>query len=129
MKAGCYNLVERDKYPEFEARMSIVQFLRKLKEEARLPRELTVLGFDTLLYGCEEDGRDDLMRRIRRILMAAASQLFRQNPTIQFVLEGKIERALAIEIKLRDQYIELTPIFGNRLEQEDVDWIWAPFNL
>ena len=77
----------------------------------------------------EEDDRDDLMRRIRQILMAAADQLFRQNPTIQFVLAGEIERALAIEIKLRDQYIELTPIFGNRLKQEDVDWVWAPFNL
>lgn len=125
LNAG-YNISEREsieegKYERFEE-MSVLQFLRKVKRRESIPSKITILGLDLLLL---EEGMD---RYVRKVLSNASDHFFRRNPVIQFIVE---ELVMNLEPKVRvdNKEVRLTPIFGNRLTQEDVDWYYSPFNI
>jgi len=123
-----YNLVERkaigEKYEDFEERISIIQFLRKIKRGEDIPKKVTVTGLDILLLQNEKTSR-----YIRKILSNATSYLFKRNPIIMFTVEERLVMDREQKIRYMDKEIRLNPLFGNRLTQKDLDWLHSPFNI
>ncbi len=126
-----FNIMEKKEYSNqvFKERMSIVEFLRQVYREEKLPLNLAVFGIESLLYYSEEP--DKISRKIRNLLQDAANFLVRGNYIIQIVVEGKIEIVETSEkprINYKDKQILLYPIFG-RVKQVDLKHFIAPLNL
>ena len=125
------NIMEKKEYSNqiFKDRMSIVEFLRRVYREEKLPLNLSVFGVENLLYYSEEP--EKISREIRNLLQDAANFLVRGNYIIQIVVEGKIEIVESSErprINYKDKQILLYPIFG-RVKQVDLKHFIAPLNL
>ena len=130
MKIG-FNILERREYKSqiFNNKISIIEFLRKLKREEKLPLNFAVFGIDNLIYNSETP--EKLSREIRNLLQDAANFLVRGNYIIQIVIEGEIEIVESSErprINYKDKQILLYPIFG-RVKQVDLKHFIAPLNL
>jgi hypothetical protein len=129
MEIGAYNIVERSPArPLYTARVSIVQFLR-LTQRGEMPpaREITVTGLDALLASVPSSEQTQVVRLIRDTLQDVANDFAVRRQTVQFVVQGRIDRGRFFELKQSDgQYINLSAIFGARLEQKANDWLVAP---
>ena len=126
-----FNILEKKEYSNqiFKDRMSIVEFLRQVYREEKLPLNLAVFGIDNLLYYSEEP--EKISRKIRNLLQDAANFLVRGNYIIQIVVDGEIEIVESSErprINYKDKQILLYPIFG-RVKQVDLKHFIAPLNL
>ncbi|RLB02120.1 MAG: hypothetical protein DRG59_13145 [Deltaproteobacteria bacterium] len=126
-----FNIIERKEYSDriFKDRMSMVEFLRQVYREEKLPLNLAVFGIESLLYYSEEP--EKISRKIRNLLQDAASLLVRGNYIIQIVVEGKIEIVESSErpiINYKNASFLLYPIFG-RVKQVDFKHFIAPLNL
>ena len=126
-----FNIIERNEYQDqiFRDRMSIVEFLRLVQREEKLPLNFAVFGIENLLYYSEEP--EKISTKIRNLLQDAANFLVRGNYIIQIVVEGKIEIVESSErprINYKDKQILLYPIFG-RVRQLDLKHFIAQLNL
>jgi len=126
-----FNIIEKREYPDqiFKDRMSIVEFLRQVYREEKLPRDFAVFGIESLLYYSKEP--EEISVKIRNLLQDAANFLVRGNYIIQIVIEGKIEIIESSEkprINYKDKQMLLYPIFG-RVKQVDLKHFIAPLNL
>ena len=126
-----FNIMEKKEYSNqiFKERMSIVEFLRQVYREEKLPLNLAVFGVESLLYYSEEP--EKISRKIRNLLQDAANFLVRGNYIIQIVVDGEIEIVESSErprINYKDKQILLYPIFG-RVKQVDLKHFIAPLNL
>ena len=126
-----FNIIEKNEYSNeiFKDKMSIVEFLKKVQREEKLPLNLAVFGIENLLYYSEEPER--ISRKIRNILQDAANFLTRGNYIIQIVVEGEIEIVESSErprINYKNKQFLLYPIFG-RVKQVDLKHFIAPLNL
>ncbi len=126
-----FNIMEKREYLTqiFKDRMSIVEFLRQVYKEEKLPLNLAVFGIESLLYYSEEP--KTISRKIRNLLQDAANFLVRGNYIIQIVVDGKIEIVESSErprINYKDKQILPYPIFG-RVKQVDLKHFIAPLNL
>ena len=126
-----FNVIEKKEYSNhiFKDRMSIVEFLRQVYREEKLPLNLSVFGIESLLYYSEEP--EKISRKIRNLLQDIANFLVRGNYIIQIVVDGKIEIVESSEkprINYKDKQIILYPIFG-RVKQVDLKHFIAPLNL
>jgi len=126
-----FNILEKREYPNqiFEDKMSIVEFLRQVYREGKLPLNLAVFGIESLLYYAEEP--EEISRKIRNLLQDVANFLVRGNYIIQIVIDGKIEIVESSErprINYKDKEILIYPIFG-RVKQVDLKHFIAPLNL
>jgi len=129
MEIGAYNIVEQSPArPLYPARLSIVKFLRLLQGGATLPaRAVTVTGLDALLASVPAAEQPKVARLIRDALQDAANELAPRRQTVQFVVKGRIDRGRFFELRQSDgQYVNLSAIFGARLEQKANDWLVAP---
>jgi hypothetical protein len=129
METGAYNIVERSPgrllYP---TRLSVVRFLRLIQRGEVLPaREVTVTGLEALLASVPAAEQPQVARLIRDALQDIANDFAARRQTVQFVVQGRIDRGRFFELKQSDgQYINLSAIFGARLEQKSNDWLVAP---
>ncbi len=126
-----FNIIEKKEYSNqiFKDKISIVEFLRQVQREEKLPLNFAVFGIDSLLYFCEEP--EKISRKIRDLLQDAANFLVRGNYIIQIVVEGKIEIVESSErpkINYKNKQFLLYPIFG-RVKQVDLKHFIAPLNL
>jgi len=126
-----FNIIEKKEYSNqiFKDRMSIVEFLRQVYREEKLPLNLSVFGIESLLYYSEEP--EKISRKIRNLLQDAANFLVRGNYIVQIVVDGKIEIVESSErprVNYKDKQILLYPIFG-RVKQVDLKHFIAPLNL
>jgi len=126
-----FNILEKKEYSNqiFKDRMSIVEFLRQVYREEKLPLNFAVFGIESLLYYSEEP--EKISRKIRNLLQDGANFLVRGNYIIQIVVDGKIEIVESSErprINYKDKQILLYPIFG-RVKQMDLKHFIAPLNL
>jgi hypothetical protein len=129
VRLGAYNIVERaGRYPAYTTVLSIVEFLRLVwREEPPRAREITVTGLDTLLASIPESEARQVARFIKETLQDAANLMANRQQTVQFVVEGRIDRGHFFEVRQRSgRYVNLSAIFGNRLQQEANDWLVAP---
>lgn len=126
-----FNILEKKEYLNqiFKDRMSIIEFLRQVYREEKLPLNLAVFGIENLLYYSEEP--EIISRKIRNLLQDAANFLVRGNYIIQIIVEGKIEIVESSErprVNYKEKQILLYPIFG-RVKQVDLKHFIAPLNL
>ena len=126
-----FNIMEKREYLNqiFKDRMSIVEFLRMVYREEKLPLNFSVFGIDNLLYYCEEP--EKISKEIRNLLQDAANFFVRGNYIIQIVVEGRIEIVESSErprINYKDKQFLLYSIFG-RVKQVDFKHFIAPLNL
>jgi hypothetical protein len=129
MEIGAYNIVEQSPTRSlYSARLSIIKFLRLLQSSAALPaREVTVTGLDALLASVSLAEQPKVARLIRDTLQDAANELAARRQTVQFVVKGRIDRGRFFELRQNDgKYVNLSAIFGARLEQKANDWLVAP---
>lgn len=128
-RAG-YNLVEREllgkQFPRYEEVMSIVEFLRKIKQASELPAKFIVSGLDYFLLYAED--RREAGRFLRETVREAGSFLLRYNPVVVFEVERIIQDAEP-RLVLDEQDLPLAPVFADRLTQADADYFYAPFAL
>jgi hypothetical protein len=129
METGAYNIVERSPArPLYPTQLSIVTFLR-LAWRGEMPpaREITVTGLDGLLASMPSDEQIQVARMIRDALQDIANDFAMRRQTVQFVVQGRLDRGRFFELKQSDgQYVNLSAIFGARLEQRANDWLVAP---
>jgi len=124
-----YNLIEIDKigkkYEDINEMMSIINFLRLLNENVNIPKKIKVLGLERFLT--IEDR--ELSKFVRNLLSQNASKLLQKNHIVLFSVS---HISLDTEPRLgrvEEKPIRLVPIFGNRLEQIDIGYFYAPFNI
>lgn len=124
-----FNIIETGNTEIFDEKLSIIEFLRKISKEERLPYNFAVTGLVTLLYYAED--REKMEKYIRTHLEDAANFLFAGNYIIQVVVEGDLYVVESYErprVRYRGEEILLYPIFG-RVKQLDVKHFLAPLNL
>ncbi|RLI08131.1 hypothetical protein DRO24_01775 [Candidatus Bathyarchaeota archaeon] len=126
-----FNIIEKREYPDkiFKERVSIIEFLRKVLKESKLPYNFAVFGLEALLYHAED--MDEISRYIRNLLQDKTNFLVRGNYIIQMAIDGKIEVVETYErprIKYKDKEFLIYPIFG-RVKQIDLKHFIAPLNL
>lgn len=125
MEVG-YNLVERkligEKFEEIKEKISIVEFLRRLKQKQLINQTIAIIGFEEILLTGEETAR-----YIRRILSNSVNQL--RTHIIQIIIDGSLIINTEPKIKVPTQEIRLTPIFGNRLTIKTVGYFHSPLNI
>lgn len=122
-----YNLVEEKligkEYEKIEKRISIIEFLRKLRNREPVNRVIAVVGFEDLLLTGEETAR-----YVRRILSESAPRL--RNHVIQFPIKGELILDREPKIRIgRGREIRLTPIFGVRLKVRAPGYFHSPPNI
>jgi hypothetical protein len=126
MEIGAYNIIEdTGTYARYGTQMSIVAFLRLAWREQPPPAsEITVTGLDTLIGSVPLSEQAQVMRFIHDTLQDIANLLAQRHQTVQFVLRGKIDKGQHFEVRQADgSYINLSALFGNRLEQKANDWL------
>ena len=124
-----FNIIERGDPEIFEDKLSITEFLRKIREEERLPYNFAVTGLDTLLYSAED--REETEKYIRTLLQDVANFLVAGNYIIQVVVEGDLYVVESYErprVRYKGEEILLYPVFG-RVKQIDIKHFLAPLNL
>lgn len=126
MEVGAYNIIEdTNAYPRYDTTMSIVAFLRLAWREQLPPTsEITVTGLDTLLSSVSQAQQSQAARLIHDTLQDSANLLANRRQIVQFVLKGKIDKGRLFEVRQPDgTYVNLSAIFGNRLQQKANDWL------
>ncbi|GAB6076776.1 hypothetical protein [Desulfurobacterium crinifex] len=126
-----FNILEKKecKNELFKDRMSIVEFLRQVYREKKLPRDFAVYGLEEMLYRSKNPDR--LSRKVWHLLTDAANFLTRNYYIIQIVIDGKIEIIEDSEkpvVNYKNKRFRLYPIFG-RVKQKDLKHFIAPLNL
>ena len=124
-----FNLIEKTNPEIFKEKMSIIEFLRKVRKEEKLPNNFAVTGLDTLLYYTKD--KEKVSKYIRNTLQDHANFLVRGNYIIQIVMEGTLHIVETYErprVKYKDQEFLIFTIFG-RVKQIDLKHFLAPLNL
>lgn len=130
MEVG-YNLIERKsvetgKYKLFEEKMSIIEFLRRVREKEDIPLDVTIIGFDQLLFSAED--REEISRYIRDLLIERINFLMNKNPCIQILVDGSLEQWQKPIIRLNNEDLDIYTIFG-KMERKDVNWFYTGINI
>ena len=124
-----FNIIEKTNHQIFEEKISIIEFLRKLRQEEKFSYNFAITGLDTLLYYAED--REKVSKYIREILQDHANFLVTGNYIIQVVIEGTLHVVESFErprVKYKEEEFLLYPIFG-RVKQIDLKHFLAPLNL
>jgi len=121
-----YNLVEAKllgkEYEEIKEKMSVIEFLRKLKNKEPINKAVAIIGFeDILLTG------DGTATYIRRMLTESASRL--RNHIIQIPIRGELLLDREPKIKAKSKEIRLTPIFGVKLIVKAPGYFYSPIYI
>lgn len=127
-----YNLIEDKEMPfKVEEEMGLVEFLRRLYRQQKLPKEFRILGFDKLLF----EARDhvETARLIRNMLAEASDYLHSLYPetVIWIPVDAKLEENGHPRMYHRRvrKVIDLPNVFGDRLERKRRYWFEAGFNI
>jgi hypothetical protein len=109
--------------------MSIIEILRKVLREEKLPYNNAVYGLEELLYQAEDLRK--ISRYISNLLQDAANFLVRGNYIIQIVIEGElfvVETYERPRVSYKNKEFLLYPIFG-KVKQIGFKHFIAPLNL
>jgi hypothetical protein len=124
-----FNIIEKTNPKIFQEKLSIIEFLRKIRKEEKLPFNFAVIGLDALLYYAED--REKISKYIRDMLQDHANFLTTGNYIIQIIIEGTlrvVESSERPRVQYKEEEFLLYPIFG-RVKQIDLKHFLAPLNL
>lgn len=124
-----YHIVSGDVVEErgqFEEQMSIVEFLRRIKQMDDIPYDVTVYGLDDYLVSSECP--QEACRYIHQLLRDRVNFLITRNPRILFIVDD-LEYWDTAVIPQGDDDIFLSDIFHGSLEHEGADWFSSRLNV
>lgn len=124
-----YHIISDDVFnelPKVEDQLSIVEFLRLVRESERLPMNVTVHGLDNMLTAADET--DAICDLIHDVLADGVNHLTREQPVIRFVV-NEVEYWDEPVIRCHDEHIPLTRIFSGGMTQEGADWFFCRLNV
>ncbi|MEM0011078.1 MAG: hypothetical protein QW424_01485 [Candidatus Bathyarchaeia archaeon] len=125
MEVG-YNIVEKSligkEFENIEEKISIIEFLRRLRRKQPVNRRIAVIGLEEALLTGEETAR-----YIRRILVDS-TYILRAN-IIQFQINGELILDKEPKIRYKSKEVSLTPIFGNRIKPKTIGYFYSPPNI
>jgi len=123
IKEGKYELVK-------EKPISIVEFLRRVKRKT-LPKEATIVGFESLFYYCKEGERKDLAIYVRKLLREIAELILQQGNVFQLIVEESLSKNKDFVLNYEKMKLRLNWIFGNRIEAVNtlLDWLYVAPNV
>lgn len=124
-----YHIVSDDiakEHGRFDDKLSIVEFLRLVRSNERIPLNVTVVGLDKLLFGADKpESACDL---VHDVLVDGVNHLTREQPVVQFVVDD-IEHWDEAVITHRGNRVRLSQIFYGGLTQEGADWYSSRLNV
>jgi len=113
--------------PEGFKRMSIVQFLRNIKNRKFCPENTAIIGLDLLLSTSEKS------REITKYIMTKlreGNKDFREKDTIfLFVAQKELYENSEVYCKAGDRKVSISGIFASRLQIMDVGIYHADFEF
>jgi len=125
MEVG-YNLVERrligKEFEEIEDKLSVIEFLRRLKRKQEIKPRICVIGLDEALLGDKY-----IAGYIREVLVDSINIL--RTYIIQFQMNGLLTFNREPKIRYRGKEISLTPLFGNRIKMKSIGYFHSPVNI
>jgi hypothetical protein len=125
MEVG-YNLIERKLvgkgFEEIEDKISIIEFLRRLRGRQTISQKIAVTGLEEALLAGEETAR-----YIRKILVDSTSML--RAHIIQFPINGEIVLNREPKIKYKVKEVSIVPIFGNKIKPKTIGYFYSPPNI
>ncbi len=83
-----FNVIEKTNPEIFNEKISIIEFLRKVRKEEEFPYNFAVTGLDALLYYTED--KEKISKYILNTLQDHANFLDRGNYIIQIVIDGTL---------------------------------------
>jgi len=117
------NAVER--HGRFDDQMSVVEFLRRIKQTENLPYDITVYGLDDFLRGAEDPL--EACEYVHGILRDHVNFLLTRNPRVQFIVED-LEYWDEPVLRNNGSEIPLNCIFHG-IEQEGSGWYYSNVNV
>jgi len=123
-----YNLLlKKEDIPEGFQKMSIVQLLRDIKGGKNIPKDVAVVGLDTLLIS-SENSRESIKYIMG--MLRAHNKLFReQEKTFLFIPQNELYENSDIYCRKGERMVSISPIFASRLQILDVGVYHADFEF
>jgi hypothetical protein len=126
-----YNLIEAVKMSdEVTEQLGVVEFLRRLHRRRELPTTFAALGLDQLML--QPRDHVEVARLIRNCLADASDGLLSAfpEPTIWLPVQAQLEENGHPRMYFREgKAVDLTDLFGGRLERKRKYWFQAGFNI
>jgi len=125
MEVG-YNLIERKlvgkEFEEIEAKISIIEFLRRLRGRQTVNQRIAVIGLEEALLSGEKTAR-----YVRNILVESTGML--RAHIIQFPINGELVLNREPKIRYKAKEVSIAPIFGNRIKPKTIGFFHSPPNI
>ena len=123
-----YNLLLNiEDVPEGFRKISIIQLLRDVKGGRNIPKDVAVVGLDTLLIS-SEDSREST-KYLTAMLRANNKRFRKQENTFLFIPQNELYENSDIYCKIREKQVSISPVFASRLQISDVGVYHADFEF
>jgi len=123
-----YNLLlKREEIPEGFEKMSIIQLLRNTKFGVSIPKNVAIVGLDTLLLSSENSR--ECTRYLMTILRTNNKIFRKQENTFLFVPQDEMSENSNVYCKKGDKRVCISSIFASRLHINDVGVYYADFEF
>ena len=123
-----YNLLLNiEDVPDGFRKMSIIQLLRDVRGGRNIPKDVAVVGLDTLLIS-SENSRES--RKYLTAMLRTNNKRFReQENTFLFIPQNELYENSDIYCKIGEKQVSISPVFAGRLQILDVGIYHADFEF
>jgi len=123
-----YNLLLNiEDVPEGFRKMSIIQLLRDVKGDRNIPKDVAVVGLDTLLIS-SENSREST-KYLTAMLRSNNKRFREQENTFLFIPQNELYENSDIYCKIGEKRVSISPVFASRLQISDVGVYHADFEF
>lgn len=123
-----YNVALKEmNIPESFKRMSIIQFLRNIKDRKPCPEKNAIIGLDSLLSASEKSREN--MKYIMTKLREGNKEFREKNIVFLFVPQRELYENSEVYCKAGDKKVSISGIFASRLQILDVGIYHADFEF
>ena len=123
-----YNLLLNiEDVPEGFLKISIIQLLRDVKGGRNIPKNVAVVGLDTLLTS-SENSREST-KYLTAMLRANNKRFRKQENTFLFIPQNELYENSDIYCKIGEKQVSISPVFASRLQISDVGVYHADFEF
>ena len=123
-----YNLLLNiEDVPDGFRKMSIIQLLRAVKGDRNIPKDVAVVGLDTLLIS-SENSREST-KYLTAMLRTDNKRFREQENTFLFIPQNELYVDNDIYCKIGEKRISISPVFAGRLQILDVGIYHADFEF
>jgi len=105
----------------------IVQLLKNMKNGKKIPKDIAVIGLNTLLTS-SENSRESI-KYLMGMLRANNKMFRKQENTFLFIPQNELYENNDIYCKIREKRVSISPVFASRLQILDVGIYHADFEF